>query len=158
SGLWAVIAGYGRAEIIEAVRTQLQELSFAPLTDAASPAALHLANRLIHLLPGDLETISLVPTGSEAVDTALKLARAYHAAGGQRKRRVVISREYSAHGSTYAGASLSDPDRGLLRGLGAGLPGIRFVPAPYRYRCRYCAAADACSLACIGVVEETITA
>ena len=158
SGLWAVIAGYGRAEIIEAIRTQLQELSFAPLTDAAASPALDLANRLIQLLPGDLETISLVPTGSEAVDTALKLSRAYHTAGGQRKRRVVISREYSAHGSTYAGASLSDPDRGLLRGLGAGLPGIRFVPAPYRYRCRYCAAEGACSLACVRVVEETITA
>lgn len=158
SGLWAVIAGYGRPEIADAVRTQLEALSFAPLTDAASEAALDLASRLIGLLPGDLDTISLVPTGSEAVDTALKLARAYHSAGGQRKRRVVISREYSAHGSTYAGASLSDPDRGLLRGMGAGLPGIRFVPAPYRYRCRYCATAGACSLACVGVVEETIAA
>jgi adenosylmethionine-8-amino-7-oxononanoate aminotransferase len=158
SGLWTVTVGYGRPEVIEAVRTQLENLSFAPLTDAASPAALDLASRLTGLLPGDLHAIALVPTGSEAVDTALKLARAYHAAGGQRKRRVVISREYSAHGSTYAGASLSDPDRGLLRGMGAGLPGIRFVPAPYRYRCRYCATAEACSLACVGIVEETIAA
>ena len=158
SGLWTVLAGYGRPEIIEAVRAQLEELSFAPLTDAVSFAALDLAARLIRLLPGDLKTITLVPTGSEAVDTALKLARAYHTAGGQRKRRVVISREYSAHGSTYAGASLSDPDRGLLRGMGARLPGIRFVPAPYRYRCGYCATAEACSLACVDVVEETIAA
>ncbi len=158
SGLWTVIAGYGRPEIIEAVRTQLEALSFAPLTDASSSAALDLAARLVRLLPGDLETVALVPTGSEAVDTALKLARAYHTAVGRRKRRVVISREYSAHGSTYAGASLSDPDRGLLRGMGARLPGIRFVPAPYRYRCRYCATAEACSLACVEVVEETIAA
>ena len=158
AGLWTVTVGYGRAEVIEAVRSQLQALSFAPLTDTASSTALDLAAALTQRVPNELQGFILTPTGSEAVDTALKLARSYHAAAGQRRRRLVISREYSAHGSTYAGASLSDPDRGLLRGMGAGLPGIRFVPAPYRYRCRYCAAADQCSLACVGVVEETIAA
>ena len=97
--------------------------------------------RSADLAPGDLDTVALVPTGSEAVDTALKLVRLFHYAGGDRRRRVVIAREYSAHGSTYAGLSLSDPDRGLLRGIGPGLRQIRFAPTPYRYRCAYCAGA-----------------
>jgi len=158
SGVWAVTVGYGRPDVVEEVSRQLGRLSFAPLTDAASPVAFDLAAGLVERLPGDLGTVALVPTGSEAVDTALKFARAYHSAGGDRRRRIVISREYSAHGSTYAGSSLSDPDRGLLRGIGGRLSGIRFVPAPYRYRCRYCAEAPACTLACVGVVEEAITA
>jgi putrescine aminotransferase len=158
SGLWAVLVGYGRPEVVEAVSGQLRALSFAPLTDAAAPAAQALAERLREVLPGDLATVALVPTGSEGVDTALKFARLYHHAGGERRRRIVISREYATHGSTYAGASLGDPDRGLLRGVGPGLPGIRFVPAPYRYRCRYCAALAACTLACAGAVEDAIAA
>ena len=156
SGLWAALIGYGRADVAEAVAQQLRTLSFAPLTDLVSPAAQRLASRLLDLLPGDLTTVALVPTGSEAVDTALKFARLYHYAGGERRRRIVLTREYAAHGGTYAGCSLSDPDRGLLRGIGPGLPGIRTVPAPYRYRCAYCAQAPACTLACAGAVEEAI--
>lgn len=156
SGLWAVLVGYGRADVVEAVAGQLRGLSFAPLTDTASPVAQDLAVRLTALLPGDLRTVMLVPTGSEAVDTALKLARLYHSAGGEPRRRIIISRAYSAHGSTYAGASLSDPDRGLLRGIGPRISGIRFAPAPYRYRCPFCAEAPACTLACAGAVEEMI--
>ncbi len=158
SGLWAALIGYGRADVVEAVAGQLQALSFAPLTDLASPVAQDLAARLLRLLPGDLATVVLVPTGSEAIDTALKFARLYHYAGGERRRRVVIAREYAAHGGTYAGLSLSDPDRGLLRGIGPGLPHIRTVPAPYRYRCPYCAQAPSCTLACAGAVEDAITA
>lgn len=157
SGVWSATIGYGRAEVVEAISRQLRALSFAPLTDIVSSSAQDLAQRLRAVLPGDLSTIVLVPTGSEAIDTALKFARLYHYAGGERGRRVVISREYSVHGSTYAGASLSDPDRGLLRGIGPGVPGIRVVTAPYRYRCSYCAAAPACTLACAGEVEHAIS-
>jgi len=158
SGLWAALIGYGRADVVDAVAGQLRALSFAPLTDLASPVAQDLAARLLRFLPGDLATVVLAPTGSEAIDTALKFARLYHYAGGQRSRRVVIAREYAAHGGTYAGLSLSDPDRGLLRGIGPGLPHIRTVPAPYRYRCPYCPQAPSCTLACAGVVEDAITA
>ena len=158
SGLWAVTVGYGRADVAAAVHAQLRTLSFAPLTDAVSPVAEALAARIAALAPGDLDTVALVPTGSEAVDTALKLVRLYHYVGGDRRRRVVIAREYSAHGSTYAGLSLSDPDRGLLRGIGPGLAKIRFAPTPYRYRCAYCAGADACTLACAEALEDVVVA
>ena len=158
SGLWAVTVGYGRADVVGAVSESLRRLAFAPLTDAASPAALDLAARLTEILPGDLSTVMLVPTGSEAVDTAFKIARLYHAASGRRRRRIVISREYSAHGSTFAGASLSDPDRGLLRGMGTRVSGIRFVPAPFRYRCRFCAHGPVCTRECVDAVEEAILA
>jgi adenosylmethionine-8-amino-7-oxononanoate aminotransferase len=156
SGLWAALVGYGRGEIIDAIAAQLRVLSFAPLTDAASPLVEALAARLRTRLPGDLECIVPVPTGSEAVDTALKFARLFHSAAGHGRRRIIISREYSAHGSTYAGSSLSDPDRGLLRGMGTRIAGIRFVHAPYRYRCPHCAALTACTLACADEVEQAI--
>jgi putrescine aminotransferase len=156
SGLWTALVGYGRPEIIDAVASQLRALSFAPLTDAASPLVETLAERLRSILPGDLDTVVPVPTGSEAVDTALKFARLFHSAAGHGRRRVVISREYSAHGSTYAGSSLSDPDRGLLRGMGAPVAGIRFVRAPYRYRCPHCGALGSCTLACAEEVESAI--
>jgi putrescine---pyruvate transaminase len=156
SGLWAVLLGYGRTDVIDAVAAQLHALSFAPLTDTVSPVAQDLAARLAALLPDDLRTIALVPTGSEAVDTALKIGRLYHHAAGRRGRSIVIGREYSAHGSTFAGSSLSDPDRGLLRGMGPRLSGVRWVPAPYRYRCRFCAEGPACTLACADAVEEAI--
>jgi adenosylmethionine-8-amino-7-oxononanoate aminotransferase len=156
SGLWTALVGYGRPEIIDAIASQLRALSFAPLTDAASPLVETLAERLRSVLPGDLDSVVPVPTGSEAVDTALKFARLFHSAGGHGRRRVVISREYSAHGSTYAGSSLSDPDRGLLRGMGTPVAGIRFVRAPYRYRCPHCGALGACTLACADEVERAI--
>ena len=120
SGLWAVTVGYGREDVAAVVHAQLRTLSFAPLTDAVSPVAEALAARLGDLAPGDLDTVVLVPTGSEAVDTALKLVRLYHYAGGDRRRRVVIAREYSAHGSTYAGLSLSDPTAGCCAASGRG--------------------------------------
>jgi adenosylmethionine-8-amino-7-oxononanoate aminotransferase len=157
SGLWTVTVGYGRGEVVDAVEAQLRQLAFAPLTDAGAPIAVALAERLRDLLPGDLRTLALVPTGSEAVDTAIKLSRVYHSAR-HRRRGIIISREYSAHGSTYAGSSLSDPDRGLLRGVGPRIAGIRFVPAPYRYRCRYCARGAACTLECVAAVEAAIRA
>lgn len=158
SGLWAALIGYGRAVVAEAVAEQLRTLSFAPLTDLASPLAQKLASDLRAVLPGGLTTVALVPTGSEAVDTALKFARLYHYAGREGRRRIVITREYAAHGGTYAGLSLGDPDRRLLKGIGPGLAGIRTVPAPYRYRCVYCAGAPACTLACADAVEQAILA
>jgi adenosylmethionine-8-amino-7-oxononanoate aminotransferase len=157
SGLWAVTVGYGRADVAAAVHAQLRTLSFAPLTDTVSPVAEALAERIRGLAPGDLETVALVPTGSEAVDTALKLARLFHHAGGERRRSGIVAREYSAHGGTYAGLSLSDPDRGLLRGIGPGLGRIRFAPAPYRYRCAYCAGGEECTLGCVGALEHVLT-
>ena len=156
SGLWAATVGYGRADVAAAVHAQLRTLSFAPLTDAVSPVAETLASRIGSLAPGDLDTVVLVPTGSEAVDTALKMARFFYYAGGERRRRAVIAREYSAHGSTYAGLSLSDPDRGLLRGIGPGLRPIRFAPAPYRYRCAYCRGEPACTLGCVAALEDVL--
>ena len=156
SGLWAALVGYGRAEIVDAIARQLRTLSFAPLTDAASPLVETLAQHLRMVLPSDLQSIVPVPTGSEAVDTALKFARLFHSAEGSGRRRVIISREYSAHGSTFAGSSLSDPDRGLLRGMGTPIAGIRFVRAPYRYRCPHCATLEACTLACADEVERAI--
>ena len=123
SGLFCVNAGHGRKEIAEAVGTQLRELDFiAPFT-RGHPKQFELATRVAELTPGDLNRIFFVNSGSEAVDTAMKVALAYHQARGQGGRNVFVSRERAYHGVNFGGVSLS----GLVnnrRKFGPALPGI----------------------------------
>ena len=78
SGLWCVNAGHGRAPITEAIRKAAGELDFAPTFQFAHPAAFALAERLAALAPAGMDHVFFVNSGSEAADTALKIARAYH--------------------------------------------------------------------------------
>jgi beta-alanine--pyruvate transaminase len=123
SGLFCVSAGHGRKEIADAVGTQLRELDFCAPFLRAHPKQFELASRIAELTPGDLNRIFFVNSGSESVDTAMKLALAYHAARGQGGRNVFVSRERAYHGVNFGGVALS----GLVnnrRKYGPGLPGI----------------------------------
>ena len=123
SGLFCVNAGHGRREIADAVGAQLRELDFiAPFT-RGHPKQFELATRVAELTPGDLNRIFFVNSGSEAVDTAMKVALAYHQARGQGGRNMFVSRERAYHGVNFGGVSLS----GLVnnrRKFGPTLPGI----------------------------------
>src|SRR5438477_2463681 len=123
SGLFCVNAGHGRREIADAVGAQLRELDFiAPFT-RGHPKQFELATRVAELTPGDLNRIFFVNSGSEAVDTAMKVALAYHQARGQGGRNMFVSRERAYHGVNYGGVSLS----GMVnnrRKFGPTLPGI----------------------------------
>ncbi len=123
SGLFCVNAGHGRRQIADAVGAQLRELDFiAPFT-RGHPKQFQLATRVAELTPGDLNRIFFVNSGSEAVDTAMKVALAYHQARGQGGRNMFISRERAYHGVNFGGVSLS----GLInnrRKFGPTLPGI----------------------------------
>src|SRR5487761_928654 len=81
AGLWCVNAGHGRSEITEAVARQLAELDFAPTFQMAHPSAFELANVLARIAPPGLDRVFFTNSGSESVDTALKIARAYHGVG-----------------------------------------------------------------------------
>jgi beta-alanine--pyruvate transaminase len=123
SGLFCVNAGHGRKEIADAVGAQLRELDFiAPFT-RGHPKQFQLATRVAEMTPGDLNRIFFVNSGSEAVDTAMKVALAYHQARGQGGRNMFVSRERAYHGVNFGGVSLS----GLVnnrRKFGPTLPGI----------------------------------
>ncbi len=123
SGLFCVNAGHGRKEIAEAVGRQMRELDFVAPFTRGHPKQFELATRVAELTPGDLNRIFFTNSGSEAVDTAMKVALAYHQARGQSGRNVFVSRERAYHGVNMGGVALS----GLVnnrRKFGPGLPGI----------------------------------
>ena len=130
AGLWCVNIGYGRSEVAEAVYRQLLELPYYPLTQINPPAA-RLAARLAEILPKGLSRVWFVNSGSEAVDTALKIARAWGKLNGGRYK--VIARYQGYHGATLGGASLTGQTH-RRRQFEPLLPGVIHVQAPYFYR------------------------
>jgi beta-alanine--pyruvate transaminase len=107
SGLFCCTAGHGRREIAEAVAHQLVEMDYAPHFQFGHPSSFALAGRLAQLLPGDLDHLFFCNSGSEAIDTALKIAMAYHRANGEGGRLRFVSRERAYHGVNIGGTSLS---------------------------------------------------
>ncbi len=107
SGLFCVNAGHCRKEIADAVSAQLRELDFiAPFT-RGHPKQFELATRVAELTPGDLNRIFFVNSGSEAVDSAMKVVLAYHQARGQGGRNIFVSRERAYHGVNFGGVALA---------------------------------------------------
>ncbi len=133
AGLWCVNIGYGRKEVAEAAYRQLLELPYYPLTQITLPAA-RLADQLVDILPSGLERIWFVNSGSEAVDTAIKIARAWGRKQGGRYK--IIARYQGYHGGTIGGASLTGQTsrRAPFEPL---LPGVVHLQAPYFYRSGY---------------------
>ncbi len=127
AGLWCVNAGHGRKEIAQAVERQLQTLDYATAFQMGHPGAFELAARLARMTPKDLDRVFFVNSGSEAVDTALKIALAYHLARGEGHRTRFIGRERAYHGAGFGGMSVG----GLMnnrRAFGSMLPGVDHLP------------------------------
>src|ERR1700735_2901218 len=106
AGLWCVNAGHGRREITEAVTQQLETMEFAPTFQMGHPIAFELANRLAKIAPPGLDRIFFTNSGSESVDTALKIAIAYHRSRGAGQRTRLIGREKGYHGVGFGGMSV----------------------------------------------------
>jgi len=106
AGLWCVNAGHGREKIIEAVRDQVGRLDYAPAFQMGHPAVFEFAARLTNLLGADFDHVFFTNSGSEAVDTALKMAIAYHRARGEVTRQRLIGRERGYHGVGFGGISV----------------------------------------------------
>ncbi len=123
SGLFTTPAGHGRRAIAEAVHDQLLELDYTPSFLRGHPKAFALAARIARMLPEGLDRIFFVNSGSEAVDTAMKMALAYHRARGEGQRTMFVSRERAYHGVNFGGVALS----GMIKNrqsFGPGLPGV----------------------------------
>jgi beta-alanine--pyruvate transaminase len=123
AGLWCVNAGHGRREIADAVHRQLMTLDFAPPFQSGHPGGFALAEALSEITPPGLDRVFFANSGSEAVETALKVALAYQRAIGQGTRTRLIGRERGYHGVNFGGMSVG----GMVanrRSFGPGLPGV----------------------------------
>jgi beta-alanine--pyruvate transaminase len=123
SGLFTSAAGHCRKEIAEAVHAQLLELDYTPSFLRGHPRAFQLAERIAALLPKPINRVFFVNSGSEAVDTAMKMCLAYHRARGEGQRTLFVSRERAYHGVNFGGVALS----GMVKNrqaFGFGLPPV----------------------------------
>ncbi|MGS4947022.1 aminotransferase class III-fold pyridoxal phosphate-dependent enzyme [Meridianimarinicoccus sp. RP-17] len=127
AGLWCCNAGHGRPKIVEAIQKQAAELDYAPAFQMGHPKAFELAARLRDMAPAGMEHVFFTNSGSESVDTALKIAIAYQRAKGQGTRTRLIGRERGYHGVNFGGISVG----GIVnnrRHFGALLAGVDHMP------------------------------
>jgi len=106
AGLWCVNAGHGRQEITDAVAAQLATLDYAPGFQMGHPVAFEFASRLVDVAPDGFDKVFFTNSGSESVDTALKIALAYHRARGEGHRTRLVGRERGYHGVGFGGMSV----------------------------------------------------
>ncbi|MCC6001940.1 MAG: aspartate aminotransferase family protein [Pararhodobacter sp.] len=106
AGLWCCNAGHKRPRIVEAIQKQAAELDYAPAFQMGHPLAFELANKLVDMAPAPMEHVFFTNSGSESVETALKIAIAYHRARGEGARTRLIGRERGYHGVNFGGISV----------------------------------------------------
>src|SRR5580700_802109 len=130
AGMWCCNAGHNRDPIVAAIRRQAGELDYAPAFQFAHPQSFELASRVAALAPGDLDHVFFCNSGSEAVDTALKIALAYHNVRGDGARTRLIGRERGYHGVGFGGISVG----GIVNNrkfFGTLLTGVDHLPHTY---------------------------
>src|SRR3954467_11152338 len=130
AGMWCCNAGHGRNQIAEAIGKQAADLDYAPPFQFGIPQAFELASRIADLAPAGLDHVFFCNSGSEAADTALKIALAYHQAQGQGTRTRLIGRERGYHGVGFGGTSVG----GIVNNrkmFGTLLAGVDHLPHTY---------------------------
>ncbi|HTL20542.1 MAG TPA: aspartate aminotransferase family protein [Steroidobacteraceae bacterium] len=128
AGLWCVNAGHARREIAQAVAAQLETLDFGPTFQMAHPLAFQLANQLVRVAPSGLDHVFFTNSGSEAVDTALKIALAFHRMRGAGTRTRLIGRERAYHGVGFGGISVGGIVPNRRTWSAALIPGVDHLP------------------------------
>jgi beta-alanine--pyruvate transaminase len=128
AGLWCVNAGHNHPKIVEALRRQAGELDYAPNFSYAHPLAFEAASRLCAEMPGDIDHVFFSNSGSEAVDTAVKIALAYWRMRGKGTKTRIISRERAYHGVNICGVSLGGLPGNRKAFSGNLMPNVDFLP------------------------------
>jgi len=128
SGLWCVNAGHGRRQITEAVTRQLNTMEYAPAFQMGHPIAFELATRLAGIAPPGMDRVFFTNSGSESVDTALKIALAYQRVRGQAARTRLIGRERGYHGVGFGGMSVGGMTNNRKFFGSSMLPGVDHLP------------------------------
>jgi adenosylmethionine-8-amino-7-oxononanoate aminotransferase len=155
AGLFVSQVGHGRTELADAAKEQAEKLGYFPIWTYGHPSAVRLAARLAELAPGDINRVFFTTGGSEAVESAWKLARQYFRAMGEPQRYKVISRHLSYHGTTLGALSITGLAE-LRIPFEPLVPGAFKVANTNRYRCTLCAHAAGCTLACADDIEAMI--
>ena len=127
AGLWCVNAGHCRPKIVEAIARQAATMDFSPMFQMGHPQAFELASRVAGMLPDGLDHVFFSNSGSEAVDTALKIALAYHRVRGEGQRTRLIGRERGYHGVGFGGISVGGIGNNRKH-FGPMLPGVDHLP------------------------------
>ncbi|MGK7878207.1 MAG: aspartate aminotransferase family protein [Xenococcaceae cyanobacterium] len=127
AGLWCVNAGHCRRKIAEAIHKQVATLDFAPTFQMGHPGPFELAERLVKMIPGDFDHVFFGNSGSEAVETALKIAIAYHQVRGEGARQRLIGRERGYHGVCFGGISVGGIGNNR-KSFGSLLPNVDHLP------------------------------
>lgn len=154
SGLFLVNIGHGRAEVGEAMAAQAARIAYTAASNSTNPAAVELAATLASLTPGDLDRIFFVSGGSEAVETAMKIAKQVQVLRGFPKRYKIICRRGSYHGTTFGAASLTGSQS--ERYFGPFMAGVSRVPSPNHYRSDFDLEGEAGDIMCARFVEQEI--
>lgn len=130
SGLWCCNAGHNRPKIVEAIRKQAGELDYAPAFQMGHPKAFEFASRVVDVAPEGFNHVFFTNSGSESVETALKMALAYHRVKGEGQRFRLIGRERAYHGINFGGLSVG----GIVSNrkmFGPMLPGVDHIRATH---------------------------
>jgi len=155
SGIYVASVGHNNRRVIDAIRAQLDVLTFSPPMHGTNPLAVQLANMLADLAPGDLSTVKFETGGAEVTEAAIKLARQYHKLTGSPGKYKIISRYQSWHGSTLGALSASGlKSRKTVNEPMA--PGFLHVFPPTCYRCPFGKEYPDCGITCATLIESVI--
>ena len=128
AGLWCVNAGHGRAPIVQAICETAQELDYAPMFQMGHPKVFEAATKLAQITPDGMDKVFFTNSGSEAVDTALKMALTYHRAKGEAQRTKFIGRERGYHGVGFGGISVGGIGNNRKHFSANIIPGVDHLP------------------------------
>jgi adenosylmethionine-8-amino-7-oxononanoate aminotransferase len=156
-GAFVTNIGHGRREVAQAFAEQAGRLAYVAPYNFIAPPTVTLAAKVAQLAPGDLNRVFFTSGGSEAVETALKIAKQYHFLNGDLKRTKVISRHGSYHGSTYLAMSISGASHDFNSRMFEPLaPGCVQVPWHNCYRCEFGLTRPQCQTLCARTVEQAV--
>ncbi|MBW8830180.1 MAG: aspartate aminotransferase family protein [Burkholderiales bacterium] len=138
AGLWCVNAGHGRTKIVQAIQEQAAEMDFAPPFNMGHPKAFEFAERLVKITPDGMDKVFFTNSGSESVETALKMAIAYHRVRGEGQRTRLIGRERGYHGVNFGGISVGGmvANRKMFGTMLSGVDHIRHTHDPRNFNTR----------------------
>ncbi|MDR1050975.1 MAG: aminotransferase class III-fold pyridoxal phosphate-dependent enzyme [Deltaproteobacteria bacterium] len=157
SGITRPVAlGYGQKEIAQAAYDQIMKIAYVTPCGRASDTAMKLAAKLATMAPGQIKYFTFECSGSEAVDSAMKLAKLYHYHNGEKNRYKVVSRQGAYHGVNGLGLRALGTVVPMRNMFEPGATGGVFIPSPYCYRCFYRLRHPDCGLRCAEHLEEAI--
>jgi len=155
AGASNVTLGHGRQRLADAMAEQAARLAYCFSVHFTNRPAIDYAQRLSTIAPGDLNYVYLVSGGSEAIESALKVARQYHIQRGNAQKQLAISRWRSYHGATVGALGVTGIP-GMRSSFDSWLPSYPHIDACYPYRCRFSGCGGACNLTCARALEEAI--